>query len=189
MKQKVQIDVLDVSLFERANDLDSSGESPSGDPPEGSPGGKWPTSKKILIGLCLILVSASLTAALFIFAWPTKKPDGHAIGRQALSTQQDRERSAALQDMIISFKDHSGKDRLLVCSLVLDAGSDDRFLSRQQVVDLRKFVYKIVLEKQTKDPAAMRDKNRLKDHIVQEMNQRFGNRFLSGIYFTKFVIL
>ncbi len=189
MKQKVQIDVLDVSLFERANDLDSTDESPSGTPPGKSPGAKWPTSKKILIGLCLILVSVSLAAALYFFFLPSKNPEGHAIKRQALAVQQDRERFAALQNIIISFKDQSGRDRLLVCSLVLDAGSEHRFLSRQQVVDLRKFVYKIVQEKRTKDPAAMRDKNKLKDHIILEMNQRFGNRFSSGIYFTKFVIL
>ncbi|SEM35495.1 Flagellar basal body-associated protein FliL [Syntrophus gentianae] len=194
MKQKVQIDVLDVSLFDRDSDSeekDSPGESSSLDPLDHQKNGnRWWKSKKTLLASCLAFFSASsIIIAFFILEFHQTKPKGNTVKKVPSPIYRNQQRFASLQDFVINFKDHNGKDRFCSCSLTLEAGPNDLPASEKDVIDLRKVLYKIFQQKKINELLVIRDKKALKDEISFEVQQQLGRKFLYKIFFTKFVIL
>jgi flagellar basal body-associated protein FliL len=192
MKQKVQIDVLDISLYDRGNhdeEDDFAGGSPS-NPPEKKPLRKlWWKSKKVWLAFGLPLVIASLGLTYFFLNPQESKQKGHAVNKVSVTVQGTRPRSATFQDFIVHFRDRSGRDRFLVCALALETSSPEKLLYNEDLTGIRKVLYKMLQKKSIDDPSQIRDENRLKNEIFLEMNQRLGSKVVSKIYFTKFVVL
>jgi len=193
MKQKDQNNIPDVGLQDRGNNKEEAGligESASSDPlPKKNYGDQWWKSKILWFGLCIVFVSLSLGMTFFFLNSyhtmlkkdsVTKAPSAHKIEQPRLTT---------LLDFMIPFKDRSGEDRFLVCAMVLEPGANKKLVSKEDSFELRKIIYKILKQKSSADLSLMKDKDKLKDEISREINERSGEKSVSNVYFTKFVIL
>jgi len=190
MKQKVQIDVLDVSLYDGGNNHegdDSTSESDSIE--KKSPGNKWWKSKIIWFTSSLTLASLLLGLTIFLLNSEQTKPKGNAVKKVASPVYRVQSRYERLQDCIINFKDRSGKDRFLLCALILEKSSNDNLLSNEDLIVLRKGLYNILQKKSMDELSLIQDKNKLKDELLLEISERLNSKFVSKIYFAKFVIL
>lgn len=190
MKQKVQIDVLDVSLYDKGNNPEgdeSTDQSSSSE--KKSPDGRWWKSKKIWFAVSLTLLSSLLGVAIFFFTSVGTKPKGNVVKKVAASVHRDQLKYVSLQDCVINFKDRNGKDRFFLCTLMLERNSQDKPLSDEDWTTLRKDIYKILQKKCCDELPRNRDKVRLREDILREINNRFNSRSAAKIYFTKFVFL
>jgi flagellar basal body-associated protein FliL len=190
MKQKVQIDVLDVSLYDKGNNPEGdelTDQSSSSE--KKSPGGRWWKSKKICLAVSLTLLSSLFGVAIFFFTSVETKPKGNVVKKVAASVHRDQLRYLSLQDCVINVKDRSGKDRFFLCTLMLERSSQDKPLSEEDLIAVRKDIYKLLQKKCFDELPRTRDKVRLREDILREINNRFNSRFAAKIYFTKFVFL
>jgi len=188
MKQKVQIDVLDVSLYDKENNPegDESTDQTSSSEKK-SPDGRWWKLKIIWLAVSLALLSSLLGVALYFFTSVETKPK--VVKKVAASIHRDQLRYASLQDCVINFKDRSGKDRFFLCTLMLERSSEDKPLSDEDLTALRQDIYKMLQKKCFDELPRTRDKVRLREDILLEINNRFNGRLAAKIYFTKFVFL
>ena len=94
-----------------------------------------------------------------------------------------------LGDFIINFTDGFGKEKIFVCALVLETSSDNKNLIKGNYLEIRKMIYKKLQKYSFENLSLFHDKKKLKDEISVEINKQLGIRIISGIYFTKFIIL
>jgi len=192
MKQKVQIDVLDVSLYDRGKNgkVDSIDESASPDSLKKK--NYWGTlwkSKRILFSSCLIIIFLFLGFTFFFtYQYPSRIKRA-SVNKVAHPSSLAQPKLATLQDFIVNFKDRNGKERIFICALALEISPDKKLLPKEGYFEVRKIIYKKLINYCVDNLSLIHDKNRLKDDISGEINKQLGGNIVSRIYFTKFVIL
>jgi len=177
MKQKVQIDVLDVTLYDRGlnGEVDSIEESASPDLPEKKNNdGKWWKSKRIIFSSCLIIILLFLGFTFYFTYQYTSIIKRTPANKVVHTSSPAQPKLASLKEFIVNFKDSNGKEKIFICALALEISPDKKLLLKEDYFDVRKIIYKKLIKYSLENLSLIRDKNRLKDDISAEINKQLG---------------
>ncbi|OPY07218.1 MAG: flagellar basal body-associated protein FliL [Syntrophus sp. PtaB.Bin001] len=191
MKQKVQIDFLDVSLYEKG---DEEGgivliDKPSSESQLYCNKNRWWKSKVILIVFCFVVVFISSSAAFYFYNQQSGKHKSALCNRGYIALNKTEPGFEILQDFIINFKDVNGKERIFVCALALETISGNRFINKSNYFEIRKSIYKVLKNNSWENLSLIREKGRLKDELSSIINKQIGINFVTRVYFTKYYFL
>lgn len=191
--KKIKKYISDFSRHENENCGEdySTGESNRSDslPQEKNFGSRWKKSKKNAVGYCLAFVAFSSGIAFFLVDFHTLKFNNAPVENITPVQQPVKCKFASLQDFIINFKDGGGKEKIFVCALALEISPDHKLAFKDDHFDIRKMIYKKLLTCSRENTSFLQDRNRLRDFLFVELNQQLGGNIVTGIYFTKFMIL
>jgi len=192
MKQKVQIDVLDVSLYEEGNQgeeysLIDSALSDSLLRKKNILSGR--KSKKILICCLIVIVLTSLVTWFFLNPYPAKLEQVQVKKMTPVQRCSIRSKFLSLNDFIVNFEDGNGKEKIFVCAMALEVSSDNKLLFKEDHLDVRRIIFKKLKQYSLENRSLIYDKNKLRDVLSTEINQQMRENIVSEIYFTKFLIM
>jgi flagellar basal body-associated protein FliL len=146
-------------------------------------------NKKKCSRYCLAFVAFSSGIAFFLVDFHTLKFNNAPVENITPVQQPVKCKFASLQDFIINFKDGGGKEKIFVCALALEISPDHKLAFKDDHFDIRKMIYKKLLTCSRENTSFLQDRNRLRDFLFVELNQQLGGNIVTGIYFTKFMIL
>jgi flagellar basal body-associated protein FliL len=171
---RAELDLLDLSGLELPA-VAASGE-------EGEPGGPRFSGKLMMIlGACLTVVIGAAGIFLWIYQPPAGKKDaGEAIVAGSPYIAVDR--------FMVNLKDDAQRDVILLCDLTLEAADPGR-LSPEQKTDLRRIIYRKFKQRKAEQVRVPKFKQEFAGELKAELNGIYGENFITGVYFTRFIIL
>ncbi|MBW2599399.1 MAG: flagellar basal body-associated FliL family protein [Deltaproteobacteria bacterium] len=110
---------------------------------------------------------------------PEVRGQGSGVREQGLC----EERFGYFNDFIVHLKDSNGKDRFLICDVVIELNQGMELPKER--VELRKIIYK-TLKELSGSPEIRRE---LKETIKIRLNNFMDDEILKGVYITRFILL
>jgi flagellar basal body-associated protein FliL len=187
MKQKAQIDIIDISIPD--SDLGPGPEDKDSSPaPPDSPSPGRRRKKLLWLAGGIVLAVVVIVAVWYLAGeWQdagSKKEQQAAV--PAPSLDFDR---LPLSDFFIEVRDGQGKARILQCSVVLDIDrTRHQDLSNRQL-EIRKTIYRILGSRSVAVLLGPEEKKIIKKDIHEELNGLFGKGAVKEVYFEKYIIL
>jgi flagellar basal body-associated protein FliL len=189
MKQKAQIDVLDLPLIEGdelAEDISLETEQP---PLQETKSIEKPDRKKLylIISLSIIAMIAVLAAGYFVFFQKSETKPAAPVAE----TGKTGEKSlvAVMDGFNVDVKDDKGTSRILSCGFILEMAPHEDGKALEGRLDIRKFIFETLHKRKVGDLIGSDDKKAIKKEIVAGVNGLLGAEKVKDVYITKFVLL
>ncbi|MDI9571140.1 MAG: flagellar basal body-associated FliL family protein [Pseudomonadota bacterium] len=192
MKQKAQIDVIDITIPE--SDLGPAPEEREAPPapPEAAPPAKFGKRLPWFVGGAVVVVVA-IVAVWYLTMKPStesvRKEQGVAAPAATPATPAPTHGRLPLSDFFVEVRDGEGKARILHCSVVLDIGGTGRGDLPERQVEMRKAIYRILGKRSVAVLLSPEERKSLKKDINEALNTLLGEGTVKGVYFEKYAIL
>ncbi len=188
MKQKAQIDIIDISIPESDLRLETEDyDLAVAQPPESPPPGKgrkrllWFAGGFILVVVASVMVWYLLTE----LSYEGPKPER----RVAVPVAKPVSDRLTLNDFFIEVRDDQGKARILHCGVVLDIdGNKQQDLSSREL-EMRKVIFKILGSRSLAVLLRPEERKGLKKEISEELNRLLGPGAVREVNFEKYLIM
>jgi flagellar basal body-associated protein FliL len=197
MKQKAQIDVLDLPLMEddeipkdiKDVTVDSEPSLNEGEDATPLPGKANKAKKKLLwiASSFIIVIIAVVTAGYFIcFQQGEKKA---VLPVVATGTPGQNSFLAVMDDFNIDVKDDKGNIRLLSCGFLLEMAPHEDGKSIESRLEIRKLIFDTLHRRMVSDLIKNDEKKAIKKEITDGVNRLLGAEKVKETYITKFLLL
>ena len=188
MKQKAQIDIIDVTVPD--SDLVSVvDEQPM--PPEAPVSEKPHGKRKRLIWLAAglaIFAFAALGSLWYFTVGPSpsaRQEEKKAVPIKGVSVPE----KLRLENFFVAVYDDRGQARILRCSLVLDIETEARQALLDKEVTIREKIYRIIGQRSVALLLSPDEKKRLKKDITDDLNSFLGQTLVKEVYFDQYILL
>jgi len=186
MKQKAQIDILDLPLIEG----DAVTEDITVDSEPQSPREVKKNTKKRLywiISLFIITFVTVISAGYFI--WFHKSEKKVIVPVAATGTPGQKSFMAVMDGFNVDVKDDKGNIRILSCGFLLEMGPHEDVKSLESRLDIRKLIFDTLHKRRVSELISNNEKKAIKKDITEGVNRLLGAEKIKEVYITKFVLL
>lgn len=186
MKQKAQIDILDLQLIEGGEatpDITLENEPPL---PQKE---KKNTKKKLywIIPLAIIAILSVIIAGYYV--WFQKNEKKAVVPVAVTETPGQGSVMAVMDGFNVDVKDDKGNIRLLSCGFLLEMDPREDGKSIEARLDIRKFIFDTLHKRKVRDLISNDEKKAIKKEITMGVNGLLGADKIKETYITKFVLL
>lgn len=197
MKQKAQIDVLDLPLMEDdeipndIKDFTVDSEPPLNESEEAKPfPEKDNKAKKKLLWIAsssIIVIITVVIAGYFICFHQSEKKA--VLPVVATGTPGQKSFMAVMNDFNIDVKDDKGRIRLLSCGFLLEMAPHEDGKSIESRLEIRKLIFDTLHKRMVSDLIKNDEKKAIKKEITDGVNRLLGAEKVKETYITKFLLL
>lgn len=186
MKQKAQIDILDLPLIE-------GDEVPTGITLDSEPAPpqevKNNTNKKLywIISLSIITIITAVIAGSFIWFHKSEKKTIAPVVATGIPGQKLY--MAVMDDFNVDVKDDKGNIRLLSCGFLLEMAPHEDGKSLEAKLEIRKLIFDTLHKRKVSDLISNDGKKEIKKEITDGVNRMLGADKVKETYITKFLLL
>lgn len=186
MKQKAQIDILDLQLIEGGEatpDITLENEPQL-------PQKEKKSAKKKLYWIISLAIIAILSVAIAGYYVVFQKSEKKVVVPVAASvTPGQRSALAVIDGFNVDVKDDKGNIRLLSCGFLLEMDPREDGKSIETRLDIRKFIFDTLHKRKVSDLISNDEKKAIKKEITVGVNRLLGADKIKETYITKFVLL
>ncbi|MCX5827408.1 MAG: flagellar basal body-associated FliL family protein [Deltaproteobacteria bacterium] len=187
MKQKAQIDILDLPLMEGdevPTDITVDSEKP---PPLREVKNK--TRKKLywIAPLAIITIITVVIAGYFI--WFQKSEKKTMLPVVATGTPGQKSFMAVIDDFNVDVKDDKGNKRLLSCGFILEMAPHEDGKTLEARLEIRKLIFDTLHKRTVSDLIRNDEKKEIKKEITDGVNRLLGAEKVKETYITKYLLL
>jgi len=197
MKQKAQIDVLDLPFIEgteaptEIKDFSVDTEEPPVEGEEASPlpeeGNKTKKTLLWIASLSAIAVITVVIAGYFIWFYQSEKKT--LVPVVATGTPGQKSFMAVVDDFNVDVKDDKGNTRLLSCGFLLEMAPHEDGKSLESRLEIRKLIFDTLHKRRVSDLIRNDEKKAIKKEITDGVNRLLGAEKIKETYITKFLLL
>jgi len=193
MKEEMQGDLPDIKLDEKehlreAASLDGFSWT-AGGPSETETGKPHRKFRIPLIGSCVLVAVLVSGLAVSLLLPGSSTPRPQPVRKLPSLQGAVPFETATLQEFLIPFKDQGGKERIFVCAIALEMKPESRRSFNEKALSVRKILYEELRNYSRENSSLLHDRNGLKDALIPVLNKQLGESRVSGLYFTKFILL
>lgn len=197
MKQKAQIDVLDLPLIEgdeasaEIKDLTVDSVAP---PVEGEEASPLPEEENKIKKKLLWIASSSIIVIITVviagyFFWFHQSEKKTMVPFVATGTPAQKSFMAVMDDFNVDVKDDKGNMRLLSCGFLLEMAPHEDGKSIESRLEIRKLIFDTVHKRTVSDLIRNDEKKAIKKEITDGVNRLLGAEKVKETYITKFLLL
>jgi flagellar basal body-associated protein FliL len=188
MKQKAQIDILDLPLIEGdevAEDITSENEKPPLQ--EVKKDNRNKNRLYLIVSLVIIIIGTAISAGYYV--WFHKSEKKATIPVAATGTPGQKSFMAVLGEFNVDVKDDKGNIRMLSCGFLLEMEPNEDGKSLESRIDVRKLIFDTLHKRKVGDLISNNEKKAIKKEITEGVNGLLGAGKVKETYITKFVLL
>jgi flagellar basal body-associated protein FliL len=199
MAKKAKLDILEVSIDKKDDDIPSPEREPD-KAEEAVPVELLNRERSItkikawlrmhLLRLILVsfLLIGSIISAIIWYVWESEKPVAVEPPRPALSEipQTVKGGIVYLEGFAVDQKDGKGEFRIAFCDIAIELGKREMDKDLGDRVDVRNVIYTVLKSKKAEEGLLVEKRNLLKAEIKGDLNRLLGEDVVSQVYFTKY---
>ena len=183
MVKKVTLDTLDIE----ENDM----SSPIHDAQPQKENNQKTQKKRLLLPMRQLFVASMvlvITIAVALSLWLYEQTVPTSIAPKVRAAGNDLE--ASMNDFFIPVKDDTGKERALVCTVLIKL-NDNQYQEniKMHLVSVRNVIFRALQKQTVKVMLQPEGRAVIKEEIGAELVKYLGKDSINQIYFTKFVVL
>jgi len=197
MKQKAQIDVLDLPLIEgdetsaEIKDLTVGSEAL---PVEGEEASLLPEEDNKIKKKLLWITSSSIIVIITVviagyFIWFHQSEKKTMVPVVPTGTPVQKYFMAVMDDFNVDVKDDKGNMRLLSCGFLLEMAPHEDGKSIESRLEVRKLIFDTIHKRTVSDLIRNDEKKAIKKEITDGVNRLLGAEKVKETYITKFLLL
>ncbi|MFA5183097.1 MAG: flagellar basal body-associated FliL family protein [Syntrophales bacterium] len=186
MKQKAQIDILDLPLIE-GNDVPIDVTVDIETPPLRE--AKNTNRNKLYLVVTVAIITIITVAIAGYFIWFQKSEKKPVASVVAPVTTGQKSFVAVMDGFNVDVKDDKGVVRLLSCGFILELAPHEDGKALESRLEIRKLIFDILHKRRVGDLIRNDEKKEIKKEITDGVNRLLGAEKVRDIYITKFVLL
>jgi flagellar basal body-associated protein FliL len=189
MKQKAQIDILDLPLIEGdevPTDINVDSEPPL------LTDVKISNKKKLylIIALSVIIIITVITVIITgYYFWFQQSEKKNTVPVVATGTTGQKSSLAVLDDFNVDVKDDKGAVRLLSCGFLLEMAPHEDGKSIESRPEIRKLIFDTLHKRTVSDLIRNDEKKEIKKEITDGVNRLLGAEKVKETYIMKYLLL
>ncbi len=194
MKQKAQIDILDLPLIE---DEEITTDITVGSKPALIEGSETPSLPEVInknkkklywIASSSIIIIVIVVLAGY-FNWLHKSEKKTMVPVVVAGTQLQKSFMAVMDNFNIDVKDDKGNTRLLSCGFLLEMAPQEDGKSIESRIEIRRLIFDTVHKRTVSDLIRNDGKKAIKKEITEGVNRLLDAEKVKETYITKFLLL
>jgi len=190
MVKKVALDTLEIK--EKEPDIPLPESILPGEEKSGEKSAAWRIPKWLWIAppaLVLLIVAGGGIYWRIIAPRAAHRLPSTNVPSPAVALPQARPLTTMVNDFILPLQDDKGRYLVMTCDLTFELSAGQDTLFRQNMVEVRKIIYEILKKTRVVSLLEPRSRDGLKEEISKAVNALLGQKAITAIYFTKFVVL
>jgi flagellar basal body-associated protein FliL len=186
MKQKAQIDILDLPLIE-GDEVPTDVIVDSETPPLREAKNKTRKKLYLVVSVATITIISVVIAGYFI--WFQKSEKKTVASVVATGTPEQKSFMAVMDGFNVDVKDDKGVVRILSCGFILEMAPHEDGKALESRPEIRILIFDTLHKRKVSDLIRNDEKKEIKKEITDGVNRLLGAEKVKETYITKFVLL